>query len=138
MTPRPVEGVLLTRAEVEFIAVALTRLSEVAFQANQRVHPAVVDMRDKLRHAVTVSPADADAGTSVQETAWFQDVSYDYVHHEHVDTAEAARIIGCSAANVRDLCRRGVLPSRRSGHRWLPYAHAVQQYADYRRRRLRT
>lgn len=45
--------------------------------------------------------------------------------HEFVDTVTAAQVLGCTPANVRDLARRGTLPARRIGNRWLVSADAV-------------
>ncbi len=35
-----------------------------------------------------------------------------------IPTSVAARLLGCSARNVRDLCSRGVLTGTRAGGRW--------------------
>ncbi|WP_433613781.1 helix-turn-helix domain-containing protein [Prescottella agglutinans] len=49
--------------------------------------------------------------------------------HEFVDTVTAASILGCSPGNVRDLARRGTLPARQVGGRWLVSADAVHARA---------
>lgn len=56
--------------------------------------------------------------------------------HDLVDTAHAARIIGCSTANVRYLRARGVLPAHRAGSRFLFPAQPVVEYAERRAARL--
>ncbi|WP_448440399.1 helix-turn-helix domain-containing protein [Mycobacterium paraintracellulare] len=54
----------------------------------------------------------------------------DYVRYDVVETDEAAELLGCSAANVRDLIRRDRLPARRTGNRWLVSSSAVVELAQ--------
>ena len=49
-----------------------------------------------------------------------------------LDSSEAARLLGIGAAGVRDLCRRGSLPARRVGQRWVVGAAAVVERAERR------
>lgn len=50
-----------------------------------------------------------------------------------ISSAEAARILHCTSANVRDLHRRGRLPARRVGGRWIFDARDVAALAARRR-----
>ena len=45
---------------------------------------------------------------------------------DEVDTAEAARILGLTAAGVRKRIRRGTLPARFDGQRWRVPLHSIQ------------
>lgn len=49
-------------------------------------------------------------------------------HARELDAVSAAKRIGCSDRNVRDLCIRGQLPGRKVGGRWLIDAAALDGY----------
>ncbi|MBM4726057.1 DNA-binding protein [Rhodococcus sp. ABRD24] len=70
--------------------------------------------------AACVSQTDASARKLAEQSA-----SSPLLGHEFVDTITAAEVLGCSPANVRYLVRRGTLPGRRVGNRWLVSADAV-------------
>lgn len=53
--------------------------------------------------------------------------------YDLVDTGEAASILGCTQANIRDLRRRGRLPGHNAGGRWLYPAASVIARAERRR-----
>lgn len=46
--------------------------------------------------------------------------------HDEVDTAEAAQILGLTAAGVRKRIRRGTLPARFDGQRWRVTLDSIQ------------
>ena len=52
--------------------------------------------------------------------------------YDLLDTGEAASILGCTPANVRDLARRGSLRGHRAGGRWLYPAASVVARAERR------
>lgn len=52
--------------------------------------------------------------------------------YDLVDVKEAAGILGCSPANVRDLIARGRLAGHRAGRNWLLPARVVVERAERR------
>lgn len=63
------------------------------------------------------------------------DVQQDSSHialYDLVGSREAARILGCTQANVRDLARRGSLPRHRAGRGWVYPAASVVALAEKR------
>ena len=73
-------------------------------------------------------PSDVGVSASVREegvpAAWDRDL---------VDTAEAGRILGCGAHNIRDLRRRGALHGERVGRSWWFDRGEVLELRDARR-----
>ncbi|WP_018599662.1 helix-turn-helix domain-containing protein [Mycobacterium sp. 155] len=57
--------------------------------------------------------------------------------YDLLDTTEAAAILGITPNAVRDLARRGRLPARRAGSRWLYPAGPVVERAERRAARKR-
>lgn len=57
-----------------------------------------------------------------------------YVEHEQIDTPEAARILGCSARNVRYLAGAGRLPGHQVAGRWHFHREDVLVFRDYQDR----
>lgn len=83
------------------------------------------DLEARLRKAVVrVSENTANTDVDVRKVDEQQD-SGDIAPYDLVDTAEAARILGCTPGNVRDLARRGRIPRHRAGGRWVYPARSV-------------
>lgn len=86
----------------------------------------------------TLAKSVADASESTQNTGadarcvGAQHDSGDTALYDLVDTQGAARILGCSQSNVRDLGRRGQLPRHRAGRGWVYPAAAVIARAERR------
>ncbi|ASW99443.1 DNA-binding protein [Mycobacterium intracellulare subsp. chimaera] len=77
-----------------------------------------------------MSTAQISSGTEPLIFGWLQP------RFAPLAATEAARIIGCSTANVRYLRARGVLPAHRAGSRWLYPAAPVVDYAERRASRM--
>jgi excisionase family DNA binding protein len=54
-----------------------------------------------------------------------------HVEHEQIDTAEAAKLLGCSPRNVRYLADRGRIPGHRVAGRWTFHRDDVLVFRDY-------
>ncbi|UCZ92636.1 helix-turn-helix domain-containing protein [Gordonia sp. WA4-43] len=77
-----------------------------------------------LERDLTRSVAHSEPGTSEQLA---DGVVGESVSGDLMGSAEAANRLGCSAENVRALCRRGALPATRHAGRWLIPAEAVTE-----------
>lgn len=54
------------------------------------------------------------------------------VQREHIDVTTAARILGCTTRNVRDLASRNRLPGVKPAGRWLFYREDVEVFKNWR------
>jgi excisionase family DNA binding protein len=129
-------GVVLDGDDLLFVARALDLLTKL--MAEQRdpngnptpstPTPRLESVASKLRRAVT-NGSRTEANTSAGVTP------VDGATHDsprEVTTDAAARILGCTPRNARDLAARKRLPARRSGGRWLLDATAVEALAARR------
>lgn len=92
--------------------------------------PKLVDFARRLKKScVGLTPTQEIGRNRLRGVHSEPDVG-DHAAYDLVDTDEAARLLECSAANVRDLVRRGRLPGHRSGNRWLLPARAVVERAE--------
>lgn len=117
-------GVVLEASEAEVLVATIEDLCRrTGRQPSGRLGPIVA----KLRKVV------ANTGDSPTKTASLfgnsaksdQSCAYDLV-----TTGEAARIIGCTPNNVRDLRRRSVLVGHYTGTRWLYPLRLVEARAE--------
>ncbi|MHA4852446.1 helix-turn-helix domain-containing protein [Rhodococcus sp. MSC1_016] len=118
------DGVFLSRADARTLVEALTLFRDLLPRMGSRPTARLDQLRIQLASAVRASDSDArvsDSADNADPRAWFG--------HEFIDTAAAATLLGCSAANVRDLARRGTLPAVHVGGRWLVAADAVRTRA---------
>lgn len=125
-----VHGVLLDAEDTAVLLDALDVFEQVlAGQGSQPGQKLVVlKARISAAHSRSVSRL-----TRVdRRNAGAESDSGDDLGHEVIDTARAAAILGISADGVRDLARRGRIPCRRVGGRWLLSATAVVARAGTR------
>jgi excisionase family DNA binding protein len=143
-----VAGVLLDADEATYLCHALDLLAQL--MAEQRdVHgqptpsqptPRLVATTAKLRRTVASlalrdpAPDDGRCPEPPAQTASLRAPQRDSVDAGPHDlgTGEAARIIGCTPGNVRDLARRGRLAATDTGTRWRFDSAAVTDYAARR------
>ncbi|WP_083198678.1 helix-turn-helix domain-containing protein [Mycobacterium malmoense] len=123
-------GLFVTIDDALFIA---DRLDEICDRTNPA--PArLAHLSRRLRQAC-VSLTPTQENTAPERPNHLRGVPFDpdpsdYARYGLVETDEAARTLGCSTANVRDLIRRGRLPARHVGRRWLVSSRAVVELAE--------
>lgn len=118
-------GVYLTVDDAGYLADALDHVCRTA-------HPSarLADLARRLRKScAALTPTQEIGRNHLRDVQSELDVS-DHRAYDLLDTDEAARLLGCSAANVRDLVRRGRLPGHRAGNRWLLPARVVVERAE--------
>ncbi len=124
--------VVLDSSDASYLAEALGRLSDALAEHGLRPSEQLSAMRVKLAKAcANASDASKDTSVDVSKVG----AQWDSAHtaaYDLVDSNEAARILGCTPANVRDLARRGRLPRHRAGGRWVYPARSVEQLAARR------
>lgn len=118
-------GVLLDMQEAAYLADVLEHAARIG-----RPSARVDNLIRRLRRVVGEPGApSADANGIGKECATQPDPGH-LRAYDLLAAAEAARIIGCSTANVRYLRARGHLPAHRAGSRWLYPAAPVVEYAE--------
>ncbi|ORW02483.1 helix-turn-helix domain-containing protein [Mycobacterium kyorinense] len=118
-------GLYLTVDDAAYLADFLDHVCR-----SMRPSPRLADFARRLRKScAALTPAQENGRNHLRGVHSELDVS-DHAAYDLVDTDEAARLLGCSAANVRDLVRRGRLPARRAGNRWLLPARVVVERAE--------
>lgn len=123
-----VSGVLLEADDVAF----LVRMFEQLPKHGIRITGTLAIFESKLRKAcVDVSTRPDDTCVDVRKVDAQQDSGH-FAMYDLVDSREAAGILGCTPANVRDLARRGRLPRRRAGRGWVYPAASVVALAEKR------
>lgn len=149
----PPGAVILDPAEVDYVARALEQFAVLmAERRDTRGQPSpseptpkLVALTTKLLRAtgdsgdsLTSDDLAADMGRRPEPSAQTSDVfaaqrdSVQSGPHGDIGTAEAARALGVGAGAVRDLARRGRLPARHTGTRWVYPAAAVDAEAKRR------
>lgn len=117
--------VLLDRAEADLLAAALRDCRDT-LAADGADMPATLS---KACNRIEKACRDASAGVPDVSSQADQTDSVHADLRDFVDTKQAASIIGCSPANVRDLARRGTLSGRRVSGRWFYPKDAVVAYS---------
>ncbi|WP_373938514.1 helix-turn-helix domain-containing protein [Rhodococcus qingshengii] len=119
---RRIDGVVLSNEDARDLADALVMFTHVLRQVGSKAGPKVIRLRSQLLTAVGVSKTASSASLS-------EGVAADgrRLRHDLISTTEAGAILGCSAANVRDLAKRGRLDGQLVGGRWLVTAESVRQ-----------
>lgn len=117
---RRLDGVYLAPEDARTLADALAYCEDALIKTGRQWTPKMRRLQSDIT-AACVSGTDADARKLADRTR-----ATSLLGHEFVDTATAARILGCSPGNVRDLARRGTLPARRVGRVWLVSADALR------------
>lgn len=128
MTAERINGVLLSDADARFLCAALDALLQDGRRPSPRLHDFIVNLRKSVEK---LADSQADMLAGVRKLGGHEDSSHTAAY-DLVDSAEAAAILGCGPANVRDLRRRGRLPCHRAGGRWLYPARAVVALAEQR------
>lgn len=123
-----ISGVLIDEGDVDF----LIRMFEQLPKHGIRVVGALAEFESKLRKACAhARHSDRDTLPDVRKVDSQPDSGH-VALYDLVDSAEAARILGCTAANVRDLARRGRIPRHRAGRGWVYPAASVVALAEKR------
>lgn len=117
---RRLEGVYLSPEDATTLADALAYCEDALIKTGRQWTPRMQALRSALAAAAYVSRTDGGARKLADQAR-----ADSLLGHEFVDTVTAAQVLGCTPANVRDLARRGTLPARRIGNRWLVSADAV-------------
>lgn len=120
-----VAGVLLGPGDVAYLVDALDALLR-----DRRPSAQLADVIARLRRA-KLALTQENACVHVREVG-AQDDSAQTAAYDLIASAEAAAILGCTAANVRDLARRGRLPRYRAGRGWVYPARSVIALAERR------
>ncbi|ULN47975.1 helix-turn-helix domain-containing protein [Mycolicibacterium goodii] len=127
MTIAPQLGVFVSLDDARRLLALIDSASRVA-----RPSAAAADVARRLRQSVEscakLSPAQENPQSAVHS-------GVGPIHsgrHDHLTAAEAARILGCTPANLRDLRRRGVLAGQQVGREWLYRADEVHARAERR------
>ncbi|KUI13456.1 hypothetical protein AU191_16840 [Mycolicibacterium acapulense] len=118
-------GVYLTVDDAAYLADVLDHVCRT-------VHPSarLADLARRLRKScVALTPTQESSRNHLRDVHSEPDVSH-HAAYDLLDTDEAARLLNCSAANIRDLVRRGRLPAHRAGNRWLIPARLVVERAE--------
>lgn len=123
-------GLFVTVEDALFIADRLDKLC-----AGKDTAPArLAHVSKRLRQAcAALTPSQEKTGSDRRKHLRgvpFDPEPGDYERYDVVETGEAAQLLGCSAANIRDLIRRDRLPARRAGNRWLVSSSAVLELAQ--------
>lgn len=122
--------VLLDSNEARYVAEALARFLVVLGEHGLRASPTLLDAEARLRKAaVGASDSTRSASGGASGVGGHLSSSHSGVY-DLVDSVEAAAILGCTPANVRDLARRGRLPAHRAGRGWVYPAQAVAERAE--------
>jgi len=122
-----VNGVLLDADDARYLLGALDALLAER-TASPRLNALVARLR---RIAEKLAPTQEDTPLDVRKVDGQGDSGH-IAPYDLVDTREAAAILGCTSANVRDLARRGKLPRHRAGRGWVYPAASVVALAEKR------
>ena len=123
--PDLVNGIILSRQEVSYTL----RAFEVLLR-NRRPSPQLAEFLARLARSAAASDVGREkpyGGVSLGDN------DHDpagWLPGDVLDTDEAAAVLGISPAGVRDLARRGRLPAKRAGKRWLLAAAPVVARAE--------
>lgn len=122
-------GVHLTEPEARLLLAVLESACRIG-QPDARARHVVDQLRRLLRQ--TDGPARNVLRSRANPVG--DPHSSQYAQFDLIDTGEAARLLGISAAGVRDLVYRGQLPGHRAGGRWLIPAASVIERAEWQGR----
>lgn len=124
MTVTAQAGVFLTVDDATYLADALDRVCATMLPA-----PRLAYLTGQLRKSChSLAPTQAK---DLRGLASRPDPRH-HATYDLVDVKEAARILGCTPSNVRDLIARGRLAAHRAGRSWLLPARTVVEYAEQR------
>lgn len=109
----------LTAAEAHDVATVIFAHSQVVAKNGQRIHPRVLQLAADL--------ASASGTTELPVEPLGETVSY-----EHINSAEAADLLGYTDRYVRNLAKQGRLPGVKRGNSWFFPREEVETFRDYR------
>lgn len=120
-------GALLEADDLDYVCRAMELLESVLVKQHCTPTARLRSVTAKLREtqALLASEHQTQDGCAASSAE-----SWNAAGHASISTAEAARILGCSLANVRDLVSRGRLPAERVGGRWAIDLAAVVRRAE--------
>ncbi|WP_161987428.1 helix-turn-helix domain-containing protein [Prescottella subtropica] len=120
-----IRGTVIDDDTASFLAASLRLLIRVLDEQRRRPVPRVFTLERQLacsaKHSVDVTGQDPVFSAGAVSTT------------NLLDTETAAKILDCTAENIRALCRRRRLPAQRAGGRWLIPADAVHERAAQRK-----
>ncbi|EUA09411.1 DNA binding, excisionase family domain protein [Mycobacterium kansasii 732] len=118
-------GVYLTADDAAYLSEFLDHVCR-----DMRPSAKLVDFARRLKKScAALTPTQENGRNRLRAVHSEAEVS-NMAAYDLVDTDEAARLLKTSAANVRDLVRRGRLPAQRVGNRWLLPARVVVERAE--------
>jgi Helix-turn-helix domain len=122
-----INGVLLAPPDAQYLLDALDALLQ-----GRNPTPRLADFIERLRRiAGKLASTQENTCVGVRKVGAQRDSDHTALY-DLVDSGEAAAILGCTPANVRDLARRGRLPRHRAGGRWVYPAASVEAFAAKR------
>ncbi|MEV6096033.1 helix-turn-helix domain-containing protein [Nocardia sp. NPDC051981] len=126
-------GVVLDLDDAAWVARALAHLVD-RINRDPGVVPGarLVAVTERLTRACEIARRTTSAASHGASSALVEPEAADDAAYEWITAVEAARILGCSPANVRDRAQRGTLPARRAGGRWVLPAAAIERAAQQR------
>ncbi|MDO0975989.1 helix-turn-helix domain-containing protein [Mycolicibacterium frederiksbergense] len=122
-----VSGVLLHSDDARYLLDALDALL-IGRTPTARLGVFIERLR---RNAEKLAPTQENTSLNARNVDLQQNSGH-IAQYDLVDSAEAARILGCTPANVRDLARRGRIPRHRAGRGWVYPAASVVALAEKR------
>ena len=127
MSTRVVSGVLLAPEDAAYLA----RLLADSARALGRHGVYLPDRAVTLARFLADASSDVRASTPATPSELL--VSSESTDADPlIDTATAAEVLGCTTANVRDLCRRGRLQGVRHNGRWLVEQTSLRELKESR------
>ncbi|SOX53703.1 DNA-binding protein [Mycobacterium ahvazicum] len=127
-----VAGTLITPDDADYVLRALQLLTDLLGKQGSRPTPRLAAVTDRIAKTVVSTDVSRPNVSGNVRNPRVQPNSGDDTGYALIDTAAAARILGCTPGNVRDLRRRGVLSGYRVGGRWAYPAEAVMRRAAER------
>ncbi|MDC8982163.1 helix-turn-helix domain-containing protein [Mycobacterium marinum] len=120
-----VDGVMISVADARYVLAALEALLTGRSPSAQ-----LSQFIGQLRKTVVrASDSGSDTSVDVRKLGLQQDSGHHGLY-DLVDSGEAAAIIGCTSANVRDLGKRGRIPRYLAGGRWVYPVASVIAWAE--------
>lgn len=127
-------AVVLDAPTAALLVAVLAELPQRGVHLNARL----TDVQTQLRKACANASESRQNACADVRIPGAQPVSGQTAIYDLVNSREAAGILGCTAANIRDLARRGRLPRHRAGRGWVYPAVAVEALAAERAARRAT
>ena len=128
----PLRGVFLDAGDADYVARALDLLRQ-QLRKNQVAPSARLDaVTTRIMKAAENASGRGENTRVAASVTVSQDDSGEDPVYGWITSPEAAHILGCTPNNVRDRARRGTIPARRAGGRWVYPAEAIIRLAEPR------